>query len=144
MVSVLVALVLGQVSPLAGGDGGPVQALAICMDGDEVSCTKAGCSYATKVCLGGVWKTCTCRDATCNDGNACTTDTYVDATCFYTPVNTSDGNACTTDTCNTTTGVITHTLTCAEAATYLCHDKFGQLTKKVVCVKNQPCDSSCP
>ena len=49
MLSVLAALALAQVAPLAGGDAGSAQALAICMDGDEVRCFYCGQEFRAAV-----------------------------------------------------------------------------------------------
>jgi len=88
--------------------------------------------------------------AACNDSNACTTSDRCDATgkCAGTPIaGIDDQNPCTFDRCDPTTGVITHPLASAEAScssgTFYCHDKYGNVTRKVVCVAGQPCDAYC-
>lgn len=59
-----------------------------------------------------------------------------------------DGNACTLDRCDSTTGAITHTPAVNDAecssGTYFCYDKYGNVTRKVVCVDGVTCDTSCP
>ncbi len=86
----------------------------------------------------------------CNDANACTTNDHCDATghCVGTPITVDDGNPCTLDRCDAATGAITHTPAVSDAdcssGTYFCYDKYGNVTRKVVCVKDVPCDTSCP
>lgn len=88
--------------------------------------------------------------AACNDANACTTNDRCDAagTCAGSMMALDDGNPCTLDKCDPAIG-ITHQLantsasTCSSA-TYFCYDKYGNVTKKVVCVAGSPCDTSCP
>lgn len=83
----------------------------------------------------------------CDDGTACTTGDACTAskTCVGTPKpGVDDGRACTADSCNPSTGAITHTLTCAASATFYCHDKYGQVTRQVVCVHGQGCEAACP
>ena len=87
---------------------------------------------------------------TCNDANACTSGDHCDATghCVGTFVSTDDGNPCTLDRCDAATGAITHTEAVAAAdcsvGTYFCYDKYGNVTRKVVCVSGVTCDTSCP
>jgi hypothetical protein len=83
--------------------------------------------------------------APCDDGTQCTTADACTAakTCVGTPKPTDDGIACTADACNATTGLVTHTLACTDAATYFCHDAYGRVTRKAVCVRDQSCDASC-
>jgi len=85
---------------------------------------------------------CGCSQISCDDGDACTTDTCVDAVCFHTPSydvatqccdpatgNTtliSDNNACTTDTCDALTGLVTHVD--ATPAGQCCDPATGTLT----------------
>ena len=66
-----------------------------------------------------------CEIVSCNDGNACTTDTcnVVQGQAVCSNVDTvtptcGDGNACTTDTCNTTTGLCVNT----DTVTPTCND----------------------
>jgi hypothetical protein len=42
----------------------------------------------------------------CDDGDACTTDTCSGGTCVHTPLSCDDGNACTTDTCDPRIGCV--------------------------------------
>jgi hypothetical protein len=54
---------------------------------------------------------------TCNDNNACTTNSCNPASgCVYTPTTCDDGNVCTTDSCNTTTGCkfLNNSLACED------------------------------
>ena len=48
----------------------------------------------------------TCTRASCNDNNACTTDTCVKGVCQHTPVSCDDGNPNTRDTCRPIAGCI--------------------------------------
>ncbi len=86
----------------------------------------------------------------CDDANACTANDQCDGAgrCAGTPVSADDGKPCTFDRCDPATGAITHTAAVADAdcssATYFCYDKYGNVTRKVVCVSGQPCDTSCP
>ena len=60
---------------------------------------------------------CSCSQKSCNDGNACTTDTCNPATaaCVYTPITCNDNNACTTDTCDPATGCVYTPITCDDS-----------------------------
>jgi hypothetical protein len=86
----------------------------------------------------------------CTDANACTTNDRCDAMghCVGTPVSVDDSKPCTLDRCDPATGAITHTVVANAAdcssGTYFCYDKYGNVTRKVVCVTGQPCDTACP
>lgn len=90
-------------------------------------CTTAGVTYRILVHgVGGASGTfsLSVTSATCNDQNACTTDSCSNGTCSHTPnydaatfcctpssgnvTLIDDGNPCTNDVCNTLTGVVTH------------------------------------
>jgi hypothetical protein len=89
---------------------------------------------------------------TCNDGNACTTNDRCAAngSCAGTPLSTiDDRDPCTADSCNSATGVVTHTpmtsqLSTCSSGTFFCYDKYGNVTKQVVCAKDVACDTTCP
>jgi hypothetical protein len=58
---------------------------------------------------------------TCDDGNACTTDSCSAGQCVHTPVVVDDGDSCTVDTCDPVTGEVTHApVDCSSAATGPC------------------------
>jgi hypothetical protein len=57
----------------------------------------------------------------CDDGNACTTDSCSAGQCVHTPVAVDDGNPCTVDACDPITGAVTHApVDCSAAATGPC------------------------
>ena len=51
----------------------------------------------TDSCSGGV---CVYNPLDCSDGNSCTTDSCSGGACIHTPLNCNDGNSCTTDSCS--------------------------------------------
>lgn len=113
---------------------------------DGKPCTLDSCNAAT-----GVVSHVLTAGLPCNDGNACTTGDVCNAAggCAGTPVAVDDGNPCTFDRCDPASGAITHPLaspgdaTCSSASFY-CYDKYGNVTKKAVCVAGSPCSASCP
>ena len=95
-------------------DGPGVCVNGVCQYNNPVICIPPDqCHNA--VCVNGVCQYPPKPDgATCDDGNPCTeNDICRNGVCAGTPVNTDDGNPCTADACDPSTGVITHTLTCA-------------------------------
>lgn len=112
-----------------------------CDDGNP--CTTDG------VTSGGCTHTLRSPGSTCSDANACTTNDQCDAAghCVGTPAITDDGSPCTLDRCDAATGAITHTAVSSadcSSGTYFCYDKYGNVTRKIVCVSGVSCDTSCP
>ncbi len=83
---------------------------------------------------------------TCDDGNACTTDSCDPATgqCTNTPISCNDNNACTTDSCNPATGQCTNTpISCNDnnaCTTDSCNPATGQcINTPTSCNDNNAC-----
>jgi len=80
---------------------------------------------------------------TCDDGNACTTDSCDPAEgCTTEPVTCDDGNACTTDSCDPATGCTTEPVTCDDGdacTTDSCDPATGCTTEPVTCDDNDAC-----
>lgn len=111
-----------------------------CNDGN--ACTSGDACNASSQCAGTA--------IPLDDGNPCTNDTCSPATGpAHTPkpVNTacSDSSTCTSgDVCNATgTCVGTLNTTCGSVATFFCYDKYGNTSRKIVCLPNQSCPLSC-
>ena len=102
----------------ACNDGDPCTENDVCVNGTckgtPIVCISTDQCHDA-VCVNGVCQYPPKPDgATCDDGNPCTeNDICRNGVCAGTPVNTDDGNPCTADACDPSTGVITHTLTCA-------------------------------
>jgi hypothetical protein len=147
--------------------GTPKTAGTACSDGKP--CTQNDVCNSTGFCIGTVFgiddgNPCTqdscdvtgavhirvAPGTACSDSSLCTTNDQCDSTghCIGTAIPTDDGNACTRDVCEPATGAIAHPYATADAvcsaATYFCHDKYGQVTRKIVCVSGLPCDTRCP
>ncbi|HZZ85961.1 MAG TPA: hypothetical protein VFE30_15605 [Anaeromyxobacteraceae bacterium] len=75
----------------------------VCTTGSTRTCKLAGCTSGFQVCLTDrTWGACTCN---CDDGNACTTDSWTGTVCSHVAVPIDDGNPCTIDSCDPTIGV---------------------------------------
>lgn len=121
---------------------------AQCDSCQTVHCSNVPCS--TVRCING---TCNAQPISCNDNNACSTDSCNTATgsCQYTPVNCDDNNACTHDLCDPITGCFHQ----AVNATFECNDNnvctddvcvpaSGCANNNVTCVDTDPCtDNEC-
>lgn len=124
-----------------------------CVGSNPVMCTALDqchnvgtCNPATGICSNPLKSS----GAACDDGNKCTSNDSCDSAgnCVGTSVSVDDQKACTFDSCDPATGAITHTPAVSDAecssGTYFCYDKYGNVTRKVVCVDGVPCDTSCP
>lgn len=133
-----------------------------CTTGD--TCTSTGACVGTAINLddGNPCTVDTCDVATgpvhtlspgaaCNDGNVCTGPDTCSATGACSGprlASIDDLNPCTRDVCDPATGAVSHPPTSADAtcssATYYCYDKYGRVSRTVVCVAGQACDQTCP
>jgi hypothetical protein len=117
--------------------------IAVNLD-DGNPCTADTCNSST-----GPAHTPVAANTTCDDRNLCTLSDRCDATghCVGTPKSMDDGDACTFDRCDPATGVVTHPPAASDplcsSGAYFCYDKYGNVTKRVLCVQGQPCDLAC-
>ena len=93
-----------------------------------------------KICVTYYYKT-------CNDDNACTTDSVVDNKCVHTPITCDDKNACTDDSCNPATGCVYTPITCDDSnpcTADSCDPAKGCVFTPIVCDDKDACtEDSC-
>ena len=93
-----------------------------------------------KICVTYYYKT-------CNDDNACTTDSVVDNKCVHTPITCDDKNACTDDSCNPATGCVYTPITCDDSnpcTADSCNPATGCVYTPITCDDKNACtEDSC-
>jgi len=78
----------------------------------------------------------------CDDNNACTTDSEVGGSCVHTPIVCDDNNLCTTDTCDPAIGCINTAISCDDSnacTTDSCDPATGCVHTAISCNDNNAC-----